>query len=45
MKAGYHKVLGRGRLPKVPVIVRAKIFSKGAERRIRAIGGFCELVA
>lgn len=43
--AGYFKVLGRGRLPAVPLIVRAKFFSKTAERRIKAIGGFCEFVA
>ena len=45
VQAGFFKVLGRGRLPAVPVIVRAKFFSKTAERRIKAIGGFCELVA
>ena len=44
-RAGFFKVLGRGRLPEVPVIVRARMFSKTAERRIKAIGGFCELVA
>ena len=44
-KAGYEKVLGRGRLPNVPVIVKAKYFSKGAERRIRAVGGACVLTA
>ena len=45
LQAGYFKVLGRGRLPTIPCIVRAKFFSKTAERRIKAIGGFCELVA
>ena len=44
-RAGYTKVIGRGRLPKVPLTVRAKFFSKGAERRIRAVGGACELTA
>lgn len=44
-RAGYTKVIGRGRLPAVPVTVRAKFFSKGAERRIRAVGGACELTA
>eukprot|EP01016_Furgasonia_blochmanni_P050287 TRINITY_DN774_c0_g1_i2.p2 TRINITY_DN774_c0_g1~~TRINITY_DN774_c0_g1_i2.p2 ORF type:complete len:234 (-),score=57.83 TRINITY_DN774_c0_g1_i2:38-739(-) len=44
-KAGYFKVLGRGRLPAVPVVVRARYFSKIAERRIRAIGGACVLTA
>ena len=43
--AGYTKVIGRGRLPNVPVTVKAKFFSQGAERRIRAIGGACVLVA
>ena len=42
---GYTKVLGRGRLPNVPVVVKAKFFSKGAERRIRAVGGACVLTA
>ena len=45
LRHGYFKVLGNGRLPQVPVIVRAKFFSKTAERRIRAAGGFCEFVA
>ena len=42
-KAGYTKVLGRGRLPNVPVVVKAKFFSEKAERRIRAVGGACVL--
>merc|ERR1719487_211052 len=44
-KSGYFKVLGSGGLPNVPVIVRAKLFSKLAEKRIKAAGGTCELVA
>ena len=44
-KAGFQKVLGRGRLPAVPVVVKAKFFSKTAERRIKAIGGACVLTA
>ncbi len=44
-KAGYFKVLGKGRLPNQPVVVKAKFFSKTAERRIKAIGGACILVA
>merc|ERR1712141_649850 len=43
--AGYSKVLGKGRLPNQPVVVRAKIFSKTAERRIKAVGGACILTA
>jgi len=44
-KAGYFKVLGKGRLPNQPVIVKAKFFSKTAERRIKAVGGACVLTA
>lgn len=42
---GYSKVLGKGTLPKIPLIVRAQFFSKIAERKIRAAGGICELRA
>ena len=44
-KAGYQKVLGRGRLPNVPLVVKARFFSKTAERRIKAVGGACVLTA
>jgi ribosomal protein L15 len=44
-KAGYFKVLGKGRLPAQPVVVKARFFSKTAERRIKAVGGACVLVA
>jgi len=44
-KAGFFKVLGKGRLPSIPVIIKAKTFSKTAERRIKAVGGACQLVA
>jgi len=44
-KAGYFKVLGNGRLPKQPVIVKAKFFSSVAEKKIRAAGGACLLTA
>lgn len=42
---GYGKVLGKGRLPQVPVIVKARFVSKLAEEKIRAVGGVVELVA
>jgi large subunit ribosomal protein L27Ae len=45
VQAGYHKVLGKGHLPKRPVIVKAKLFSKMAEKRIKEVGGACVLVA
>lgn len=42
---GYSKVLGKGRIPKVPMVVRARYFSKEAERKIKEAGGVVELVA
>lgn len=45
LAAGYGKVLGKGRLPQVPVIVKARFVSKLAEEKIRAAGGVVELVA
>lgn len=44
-KAGYFKVLGKGRLPNIPVIVKAKFFSQEAEKKIKAAGGACLLTA
>ena len=44
-KSGFFKVLGKGVLPKIPVIVKAKLFSKTAEKRIKEAGGACVLVA
>merc|ERR1712167_548921 len=45
-KSGYFKVLGKGvRLPKLPMIVKAKLFTATAEKRIKAAGGACVLVA
>ncbi len=38
-KYGYHIVLGKGVLPKVPVVIKAKFFSREAERRVKAVGG------
>jgi large subunit ribosomal protein L27Ae len=42
---GYYKLLGKGRLPKQPVIVKAKFFSKRAESKIKEVGGCCVLQA
>jgi ribosomal protein L15 len=42
---GYSKVLGKGRLPAVPLVVRARWVSKEAERKITEAGGVVELVA
>ncbi|XP_028591182.2 large ribosomal subunit protein uL15-like isoform X1 [Podarcis muralis] len=45
VRSGYYKVLGKGKLPKQPVIVKAKFFSRKAEEKIKAVGGACVLVA
>uniref|UniRef100_A0A1I7XW16 Large ribosomal subunit protein uL15 n=1 Tax=Steinernema glaseri TaxID=37863 RepID=A0A1I7XW16_9BILA len=42
---GYHKLLGKGVLPKQPLIVKAKYFSHKAEEAIKKAGGACILVA
>ncbi|KAF3079905.1 60S ribosomal protein L28, partial [Orbilia oligospora] len=42
---GYSKLLGKGRLPEVPVIVKARYVSKLAEKKIKEAGGVVELVA
>lgn len=42
---GYYKLLGKGKLPKQPVIVKAKFFSKTAEKKIKSVGGVCVLSA
>ena len=43
-KYGYYKVLGKGILP-FPIIVKAKFFSKEAEKRLKEIGGAAVLIA
>jgi len=45
VKLGVFKVLGKGRLPEAPIIVKAKYFSKEAEKKIKAAGGACLLTA
>uniref|UniRef100_A0A3Q3WI05 Large ribosomal subunit protein uL15 n=1 Tax=Mola mola TaxID=94237 RepID=A0A3Q3WI05_MOLML len=45
VRAGYYKILGKGKLPKQPVIVKAKFFSRRAEEKIKAVGGACVLMA
>merc|ERR1712059_149305 len=44
-RAGFFKVLGKGALPKQPVIVKARFFSRIAEEKIKAVGGACVLTA
>lgn len=45
VKAGYYKVLGKGTLPSQPLIVKARFFSKEAEKKIKEAGGACVLTA
>ncbi|MEQ2164186.1 60S ribosomal protein L27A, partial [Goodea atripinnis] len=45
VRAGYYKVLAKGKLPKQPVIVKAKFFSRQAEEKIKEVGGACVLMA
>lgn len=42
---GYAKLLGKGRLPAAPIVVRARYVSKEAEKKITEAGGVIELVA
>ena len=45
-KAGFFKVCGKGELPAdMPLIVKARYFSADAEKKIKAAGGACVLVA
>ncbi|XP_041526692.1 60S ribosomal protein L27a-like [Microtus oregoni] len=45
VRSGYYKVLGKGKLPKQPVIVKAKFFSRRAEEKVKGVGGACVLMA
>ena len=45
LKAGYMKVAGKGELPEMPLIVKARYFTKQAEEKIKAAGGVCVLSA
>ncbi|KAH9253030.1 hypothetical protein BASA83_006046 [Batrachochytrium salamandrivorans] len=42
---GFTKVLGKGRLPSIPLIVKARFVTKQAEEKIVAAGGKVELIA
>jgi large subunit ribosomal protein L27Ae len=42
---GYSKVLGKGRIPEIPLVVRARWVSRLAEKKITEAGGVIELVA
>ena len=42
---GIFKCLGKGKLPKQPIAVKAKFFSELAEKKIKEAGGACILTA
>ena len=44
-KHGYFKCLGKGNLPDVPLVVKARFFSRTAEEKIKKAGGVCQLTA
>ncbi|QRV90877.1 ribosomal proteins 50S-L15, 50S-L18e, 60S-L27A [Ceratobasidium sp. AG-Ba] len=45
LQHGYGKVLGKGQLPKLPFIVKARFVSAKAEAKIKEAGGVVSLVA
>jgi large subunit ribosomal protein L27Ae len=45
LSLGYAKVLGKGRLPQVPIVVKARYISALAEKKIKEAGGVIQLVA
>ncbi|KAJ3122848.1 60S ribosomal protein L28 [Nowakowskiella sp. JEL0407] len=45
LQHGFTKVLGKGRLPEVPFIVKSRFVSRKAEEKIIAAGGKVELIA
>jgi len=44
-KLGYFKVLGKGKLPGLPLVVKAKFVSALAEKKIKEAGGAVVLTA
>ena len=38
-------MIGKGRIPQKPIVVRARFFSKKAQDKIRSVGGKCLLRA
>eukprot|EP01126_Amoeba_proteus_P050784 TRINITY_DN6028_c0_g1_i14.p1 TRINITY_DN6028_c0_g1~~TRINITY_DN6028_c0_g1_i14.p1 ORF type:complete len:144 (-),score=13.73 TRINITY_DN6028_c0_g1_i14:69-500(-) len=42
---GYFKVLGKGRIPQRPLVVKARFFTKRAEKKIKEAGGAVVLTA
>lgn len=45
VQSGYYTVWGKGKLPKQPVIMKTKFFSKRTKEQIKGVGGGWILVA
>ncbi len=45
LNLGYSKLLGSGRIPAIPLVVKTRWVSKLAEQKIKDAGGVVELVA
>jgi len=45
LKHGYAKVLGNGKLPKLPFILKTRYVSSIAEKKIKEAGGVVKLIA
>lgn len=45
LSLGYAKLLGKGRLPNIPLVVKARYVSKEAERKVKENGGVIQLAA
>ncbi|KAG8834452.1 60S ribosomal protein L28 [Serendipita sp. 399] len=45
LRHGYAKVLGNGKLPNLPFIVKARFVSAIAEKKIKEAGGVVKLIA
>jgi len=41
---GAYKLLGKGKIPSLPLIIKAKYFSKKAKCKIKESGGSCIII-
>lgn len=45
LNLGYAKLLGKGRIPEIPIVIKARYVSADAERKVKEAGGIIQLVA
>ena len=43
-KSGYLSVSNGGKLPNIPIVVKAKYFTDGAKKKIEEVGGGCVII-